>query len=339
MKIAIDAIGGDYAPKEIILGVNRALEEEGLLDTVYLVGDEAAITPFLANPEDPRIHFVQTTTCIDMNEHPAMAYRKKKDASITLASRLVKEGEADAVLSAGSTGAQLVTALFEIGRIKGIQRPAIAVSMPKFKSGHVLMLDAGANTEVDEINLIQFAHMGHICYPILHATTGAPRLALINNGTEPAKGTELMQKSYQTLMAQENLNFIGFVEGNHLLDDTTDVLITDGFTGNIILKTLEGMGSGFFRVLKNDIMASQRFKLGALLLKPLFASLKNRMDAKKVGGAPLLGINGISIVCHGNSNAEAIYNGVLIAKRCLDAKLVEQIAGSVTTLKAGDEMQ
>lgn len=339
MKIAIDALGGDFAPKEIIGGVNRALSEPGLIDLVFLVGDQAMLRPLLQEPDDSRIRYVQTTTCIQMDEHPAIAYRQKKDASITLASRLVKEGEADAVLSAGSTGAQLATALFEIGRIKGIQRPAIAVSLPKFKGGHVLMLDAGANTDVDENNLIHFAEMGRICYHILHPTTKEPRVALINNGTEPTKGTEVVQNTYQQLNNRQHINFAGFVEGNHLLDDTADVLVTDGFTGNIVLKTLEGMGSGFFGVLKEGILASKRFTLGAALLKPLFSQLKDRMDAKKVGGAPLLGINGVSIVCHGNSNAEAIYNGILIAKRCLDAKLVEQIAHSVNTMKSGDDKQ
>lgn len=337
MKLALDILGSDKGPGELLKGLNLALNEDGLLEKVFIVGDEAVAKAQLANPEDPRIEYVHTQTVIGMDEHPAVAYRQKKDASITLATKLVKEKKADAIVSAGSTGAQLAAGLFELGRIKGVKRPAIAVPLPKLTGGHVLLLDAGANTEVDETNLLHFAQMGHVCYNILYNKSSFPRIALINNGTEETKGPELMQKSYQLLKEQKNLNFIGFTEGKHLLDNSVDVLVTDGFTGNVVLKTLEGLGKGVFSTLKSEIKTSKRYLLGAFMLKPLFTSLYNKLDAKKVGGAPLLGVNGISIVCHGDSNAEALYNGILTAKKCCDEQIIEKIAKQIDVLNSGDD--
>lgn len=327
MRLALDLLGGDRGPEEVVKAANRLLKEK-LVEEIYLVGPKSSEV-FLDQPHDPRISWVETENTILMNDHPAQAYRLKKDASITLASRLVKEGKADALVSCGSTGGQLAAGLFEIGRIKGVSRPAIAAPLPKLNGGYVLLLDAGANTEASDDQLSRFASMGSICYTILYGEGKPPRLGLINNGSEENKGPEQLQGLYQRFSDDPDLHFVGFAEGNDLLGGRFDVLVTDGFTGNIILKTLEGTALGIFRLLKAGIMSKKTYQIGAFLLKPLFKALKNRMDANQVGGAPLLGIQGISVVCHGHSDAEALYHGCLVAKECFEADMVAQIIANI----------
>lgn len=329
MKIAIDAMGGDYAPQEIIKGTCDALREFNEIEQIFLVGDENAITPLIEDDVREKIEIIHTTEIIGMDEHPAQAYRSKKNASISIASRLVKEEKADAVVSAGSTGAQLVTGLFEIGRIKNIKRPAIAVQLPSLNEPKVL-IDSGANTEVTVENLHQFALMGQVLASVLNPNKKNISVGLINNGSEESKGGSLQQEAYQILKNDSKLNFHGNIEGNEIMSTNVDVFVCDGFTGNIILKTMEGMGKAFFSILKKSILSSFRYKLGALFLKPAFAQIAKDFDAKEVGGSPLVGIKGVSIVCHGNSNAYAFSNGIKMAINCVNNNLVDKITKIVS---------
>ena len=329
MRLAIDAMGGDNAPKAIVDGACEALKKYNSIEKMFLVGNQKLIEPLLPQELKNRIEIIHTEEVIEMNEHPAQAYRKKRDASISVASRLVKDGKADAVVSAGSTGAQLVAGLFEIGRIRGIKRPAIAVPLPSL-TGIKVLVDAGANTEVDLVNIEQFALMGAFFAKILRKDKENIQVALINNGSEETKGNRLTQDAYQMLKNNSKINFYGNLEGSGVLTTDVDVLVCDGFTGNIVLKTCEGAVGGMFHAMKDLINESFRYKIGALLLKPGLKKLKQTYNPKTVGGSPLLGLNGISIVCHGNSDSLAFQNGIKIAVDCVENQLVENIKTSIT---------
>ena len=304
MRIAIDAMGGDHAPGEIVKGARQALAVNPELELI-LVGEEKAILklwPELAR--EARAELRPASQVIGMNEHPAMAYRKKKDASITVATALVKAKEAEALVSAGSTGAQMVAALFGLGRIKGVDRPAIGSFIPTLL-GPRFLLDIGANTDSDPENLLQFAWMGRI-YMQYALGIENPGIWLLSNGAEAEKGDERTQKAHQLLAAAQGLNFRGNVEGRDILKGQAEVIVTDGFAGNVALKTMEGTGEAMFALMKEAFLSDTRSKLGAGLLKPALKQLKNKLDYEEYGGAPLLGVKGISIVCHGSSRARAI---------------------------------
>ena len=329
MKIALDAMGGDHAPQEIVLGGLQALEQYDCLEKIYLVGQRDKIEAVLAQhngADRSRIEIVEASEVIEMADHPATTYRRKKDASITVATRLVKEGTADAVVSAGSTGGQMVAALFGLGRIKGVSRPAIGCMIPSLTGGK-LLVDAGANTNVDVENLAQFAQMGSI-YMQTVMGLDAPKVGLINNGAEETKGSELTQAAYQQLKALPDIHFIGNIEGRDVPAGVADVMTCDGFTGNVVLKTMEGMGKVILTMLEEEVTASLRCKAGALLMKPALRSLKHKMDYAEYGGAPLLGVNGVSIVCHGSSKAKAITKAIEVACHCCESHFVEKIKGN-----------
>lgn len=327
MRIAIDAMGGDNAPQEIIQGALEALK----LNTdihIILVGQEEEIKKYLPGNVTPvRVSIVHCTEVIAMHDHPATAYRRKKDASITVATRLVKEGKADAVVSAGSTGGQMVAALFGLGRIEGIDRPAIGTVFPSVK-GPKLLLDAGANTDCKPENLLQFAQMGRV-YAQQILGIKDPKVALISNGEEPTKGNELTIKTHELLKVSSGLNFTGNIEGRDVLSGKSDVMVCDGFVGNTILKVLEGTASTIFTLLKEEINKSTRSKLGALLMLPAIKGLKGRMDYSAYGGAPLLGVKGVSIICHGSSKSPAIMNAIRVASDCVQNDFVGALAQSV----------
>lgn len=329
MKIALDAMGGDHAPQEIVLGGLAALQQYDFLEKLYLVGQRDKIEAVLAEQshvDRTKLEIVEASEVIEMADHPANTYRKKKDASITVATRLVKEGTADAVVSAGSTGGQMVAALFGLGRVKGVSRPAIGCMIPTLTGGR-LLVDAGANTNVDEKNLVQFAQMGSI-YMQQVVGIPTPKVGLINNGSEETKGSELTQAVYQQLKAQPTLNFIGNIEGRDVPAGTADVMVCDGFTGNVILKTMEGLAKAIMTMLEQEVMASVRCKAGALLMKPALRGLKHKMDYAEYGGAPLLGVNGVSVVCHGSSKAKAITKAIEVACHCCESNFVEKIKGA-----------
>lgn len=328
MKIALDAMGGDYAPQEVLQGGWDALQKYDYIEKLYLVGKREPIEAFLKEKnglDNPKIEIVEATEVIEMDEHPANAYRKKKDASITVATRLVKDGTADAVVSAGSTGAQLAAALFGLGRIRGVKRPAIGTILPT-QTGGRLLVDAGANTNVDSENLVQFATMGSIYMENVFGVKN-PKVGLVSNGTEETKGSELVQETYPKLQEQKHLNFIGNIEGRDVPAGNADVFVTDGFTGNVILKTMEGMAKTIMGLLEEEVMKSTKAKLGALMMKPALRALKQKMDYAEYGGAPLLGVNGISIVCHGRSKAKAITKAIDVAYQCKDNQFVELLKG------------
>lgn len=331
MKIAVDAMGGDHAPQEIVAGVLEAIEQYPDVEQVFFVGQPEAIEPLLAGKSRDKIEIVAASEVIEMADHPATAYRRKKDASITVATKLVKEGKADAVISAGSTGGQMVAALFGLGRIKGIDRPAIGCVIPTAEGGK-LLVDAGANTNVSPENLQQFAQMGSI-YMASILEMDRPRVGLINNGSEETKGSDLTQAAYQLLKADDSLHFIGNIEGRDIPAGAADVMVCDGFTGNLVLKTMEGMAKTIMSMLQAEVEASLKYKMGALLMKPALRGLKHRMDYAEYGGAPLLGVNGISIVCHGSSKADAIRNAVRVAIECHEKQFVQEIKNRLESEK------
>lgn len=321
MKIAVDAMGGDYAPGAIVRGA-LAAAQEGIAE-IILVGDARAIEKELKNAVGQnKIEVVHTEQAVAMDEQPALALRRKRDASIVLATRLVKEGRAQAVVSAGSTGAQMAAALLILGRSGNIQRPAIATFLPTLE-GAKLLLDAGANADCRPENLYEFAQMGSL-YSSKILGVPHPRIGLINIGTEPNKGNELTLNAY-TLLKDSSLNFVGNVEGRDLPRGVADVYVCDGFTGNILLKFGEGLAQAMFSKIQEEVKRSWMARLGAALMLPALRYLKREIDYAEYGGAPLLGVQGISIICHGSSDERAIKNAIKVAVRCVRENLVENL--------------
>lgn len=319
-------MGGDHAPAEIIKGALEALDFYNDLH-IILVGREEEIIKHLPQCRPvSRLMIHHCQDVIEMHEQPAIEYRKKKDASITVATRLVKEKEADAVVSAGSTGAQMVAALFGLGRIKGVARPAIGTVFPTLE-GPKLLLDAGANTDCEPLNLIQFARMGKI-YMEKILEISNPKVALVNIGEEPNKGNDLCVKTYEQLSREKDLNFVGNIEGRDILTGKADVMVCDGFVGNTILKVIEGTASVIFTLLKEEMRRNLRNKMGAYLLLPGLKSFKKRLDYSEYGGAPLLGVNGVSIICHGSSKAPAIKSAIGAAINCVRTEYTAEMQKS-----------
>lgn len=320
--IALDCMGGDHAPAAIVEGAIQAAKEYQL--PLLLVGDEALIKQELdkLSTKGLSLEIVPTSEVITFEDAPAMAVRRKKDSSMVVAHRLVKEGRASAVFSAGNTGAIMACGLFILGRIEGVERPALAPLLPTVAKTPILLLDAGANTEAKPQHLLQYGQMGSV---YLHHATGNPhpRVGLINIGTEPEKGTELYQEAYQ-LLSQSDLNFVGNVEARDLFKGEIDLAVCDGFTGNIILKLTEGLAKSFGEMLKQEFRADYRGTLGALLAKPALSRFKNRLDYNEYGAVPLLGVKGICLKGHGSSKARAIYSALKVAKGFMDSNLIAE---------------
>lgn len=336
MKIVVDAMGGDFAPGEIVQGAVEAARQWGM--GILLVGDRSMVEKCLLahDTEGLNIEVVHTTEVIDMGEHPGNAVRRKKDSSIVVGVKLVKEGKGAAFVSAGNTGACMAASLFGYGRIKGIDRPAIASAMPTAK-GVSLLLDVGANADCKPQNLVQFGLMGQI-YAEKILKIKAPKVGLLNIGEEEAKGSELTQEAYQQMKACVGLNFAGNAEGREVAGGDFDVVVCDGFVGNVILKYAEGLAKGLMGMIKEEVQQSTVAKAGALLMKPVFSKLKQTIDYSEYGGAPLLGVNGITIISHGSSKAKAIKNAVRVAGECVHLQVVEAIKSSLeTNSSAGDE--
>jgi phosphate acyltransferase len=325
MRIAVDAMGGDYAPEEIVKGALRAAEEYSDVH-LKLVGQKERIQPFLPNSLPINVSLVEASEVVEMNEHPANAVRKKKDSSIVVATRLVKSGEADALVSAGSTGAQMAASLLGLGRIKGIERPAIATVLPTAEGGK-LILDVGANLDASPEQLCQYGLMGSIYAEKILGILN-PRVGLLNIGSEEGKGNDLTQKAYD-LLKKAPINFLGNVEGRDVPYGRADVIVCEGFVGNVLLKTAEGLAGVLFEQIKEKITSTTIRKLGALAVKPGLREIAKMMDYAEYGGAPLLGVNGISIICHGSSKNKAIFNAIRVAKECLQIRLIEQIQSNL----------
>lgn len=324
MRIAIDAMGGDNAPKAIVEGAQKAAKD--LEDiTLVLYGDEVQINDILT--EDlPNIEVVVTTEVIEGDDDPVRAVRRKKDASMVRAAKDAKEGKVDALVSAGSTGALLTAGTLIIGRIRGIDRPALMTSFPSLYSDNVFQfMDLGANADCKPINLEQFAVLGSF-YTRNMMGKANPTVALLNNGSEDNKGNELAKKAFGLLSENEEINFIGNVEAKDLLKAPADVIVTDGFTGNAVLKTLEGTAKGVIDLIKSTIKSGgMKTKVGGLMIKNDLSGLKDMMDYSKIGGAVLFGVKAPVIKTHGSANAEALYHTVKQAKSILDSQAIDQL--------------
>ncbi|HBX22393.1 MAG TPA: phosphate acyltransferase PlsX [Desulfotomaculum sp.] len=321
MKIALDAMGGDHAPGEIVRGAWETCRYNGL--KVIMVGDRDILQREidLLGPCDG-LEIVHAPEVISMHEAPAAAVRRKKNSSVVMAADLVRSGEAVAMVSAGSTGATMAAALLRLGRIKGIDRPAIASVLPTEK-GATILLDVGANVDCKAKNLLQFAIMGAL-YARKVLGIEKPRVGLLNVGEESTKGNELTQEAYPLFM-NNDINFCGNIEGRDIFTGTMDVVVCDGFVGNVVLKTSEGLAKVLMSMVKSEMQHSNLAKIGAILALPSLKNLKKRLDYSEYGGAPLLGINGVAIVCHGSSQAQAIRNALSSAKESVDTDLIKSI--------------
>ncbi|HEY2421336.1 MAG TPA: phosphate acyltransferase PlsX [Neobacillus sp.] len=324
MKLAIDAMGGDNAPKEIVLGAMKAVSTYSDIH-ITLVGDENKIKEHLSNPD--RITILHTTEVILGTDEPVKAVRRKKNASMVLAAQQVTDGAADACISAGNTGALMAAGLFVVGRMSGIDRPALAPTLPTIGGEGFLLLDVGANADAKPEHLLQYAIMGSI-YSEKVMGIANPRVGLLNIGTEEKKGNELTRQSFD-LLKKANLNFIGNVEARDLLEGVADVVVTDGFTGNMVLKTIEGTASSMFKMLKTALMSSMKSKLAAAVLKPNFATLKNTMDYSEYGGAALFGLKAPIIKAHGSSNGQSIFSAIRQTREMVQKNVVGQIQETV----------
>jgi len=330
MVLALDAMGGDHAPQAVVEGALQALRELDKDMVIWLFGDEAQIKACLQGQTYPadRLRIQPTSEVITCEEAPAAAVRRKKDASLVRAAKAVAEGAADCLISAGSTGAVLSCGTLIIRRIKGVQRPALAPLIPNLQGGHTMIIDAGANVDCKPLYLVQFAQMGS-AYMELVEGVKPPVIGLLNNGEEAEKGNELTKETYPLLQALEDIRFGGNCEARELMSGDFDAVVTDGFAGNVLLKSTEGAAKAITAMLKTELMGSLRGTIGGAIAKPAFASLKKKMDYTEVGGAPLLGVNGGVIKAHGNSNAKAFFNAIRQAQKLVKGGVTQKIAAAV----------
>jgi glycerol-3-phosphate acyltransferase PlsX len=328
-RIAIDAMGGDYAPFSIVAGAVLAQRTYGDDIALTLVGDQTQIEAELRNlnAEDLPITIIHSGQVIGMAEEPAESVRKKPDSSISVALGLQKSGQVDAFISAGNTGAVMAASLIILGRLPAVNRPAIGAFFPTEK-GAALVLDVGANSDCKAQNLYQFGLMGSIYYSHVFGNEN-PIVGLLSIGEEKSKGNELTIASHKLLSAAD-LNFAGNIEGRDILKGKADVVICDGFVGNIILKFAESIDSFLGELVRRQVRVNLLAKIGALLLKPAFKDLKKNLDYAEYGGAPLLGINGVSIICHGKSSPKAIKNAVGMARTMVERKINGLIEARLT---------
>jgi len=325
MRIAVDVMGGDHGCGIVIEGVKQALSVERQISLLYLVGHQSEIHAALKSSglSDHRVEILHASEVLTMKDKPLEGIRRKKDCSMVRAIELVREGKADAVISPGNTGA-LVAGSLKLGRIKGVERPAITCRMPS-RNQDFILLDAGANAVAEPLHLAQFAVMGSI-YAREVLGLARPRVGVLSNGSEETKGNDLTREAAR-LCRNLDINFIGYTEGFDLFNDGVDVVVTDGFTGNIVLKTAESMGYAMMHLLKRELTASPVRKFGALLARGAFRGLKRSMDPEVYGGAALLGLNGVVIKAHGSSRERAIASAIRVATGEIShgiTRLVEQ---------------
>ncbi|MEK6372615.1 MAG: phosphate acyltransferase PlsX [Acidobacteriota bacterium] len=327
--IALDAMGGDHAPEEIVAGAVLAAREYPV--EILLVGQEEVVRKNLAAADSvPRnIEVVDAREVVEMDDTALAPLRKKKNSSVRICANLVAEGRAHAFVSAGNTGATWTSARAVMGMIEGVSRPALAAIVPSSK-GHTLLLDVGANVETKPNHLREFAVMGHFYAQMLFGFD-EPRVGLLSIGEEEGKGNELTKETYRVLK-ETGLNFIGNAEGRDLYNGNADVVVCDGFVGNVVLKASEALGEMVNKTLREELTKTFRRKIGALLAKSAFDGLKKRMDYSEYGGAPLLGVKGGCIVCHGRSNAKAIKNAVRVAYDFARNRIDEKIRAKVLEL-------
>ncbi|HYG21688.1 MAG TPA: phosphate acyltransferase PlsX [Verrucomicrobiae bacterium] len=328
MRIAVDVMGGDHGSAVVISGVKQALESDRAIQKIFLVGNETEIQRGRQQFQlsDARAEVVHASEVLTMDDKPLEGIRRKKDSSMVRAIELVYEGKADAVISPGNTGA-LVAGSMKLRRLEGVKRPAIAVRMPS-KTRDFVLLDAGANDVCEPLHLAQFAVMGNI-YAQKILGLSKPRVGVLSNGSEETKGNDLTRGAAR-LCSQLDLNFIGYVEGFDLFDDAVDVVVTDGFTGNVVLKTAESLSRAMMHLLKTELKANPVRLLGAKLSQGAFMQLKKRVDPEVYGGAVLLGLNGIVIKAHGSSRERAITNAIRVATEEISHGVNQTISQEIT---------
>ena len=329
MKIAVDVMGTDFGPGEIVLGALQAVKEYGC--QVVLVGDSQQIKQILVEQKaenNPNVMVHHASQVIEMSDHSSLSVKTKKDSSIVVATGLLHKKECDALVSAGSTGAAVAAALLSLGRIKGVLRPSIATAIPSL-TGTTVLLDSGAKVDAKPEQMVQGAIMGAV-YAELILGIKNPRVGLLNIGEEETKGNEQALATYPLLKQEKSINFIGNVEGRDVNAGTVDVVVCDGFVGNIVLKVAEGLAKAILTLMKEAILNNGWLaKIGALLIKPALMKLKKRLDPAEYGGALLLGVKAPFIICHGSSKAKAIKNAVGVAINLTEKDVVGQIGKKI----------
>jgi len=326
VRIAVDAMGGDHAPASIVAGAVQGARDFGI--GVDLVGNEAQVREALTGlgADGLDVAVVHAEQVVTMDEAPAQVVRRKRKSSIWIANQRVKDGTCQAVISAGNTGACMATSLFVLGPLPGVERPAIATSLPTL-TGTSIMLDVGANVDCKAAHLVQFAYMGHEYAKRVNGLP-SPRVGLLSVGEEESKGTSVTRDVHATLKGSP-INFIGNVEGRDIFTGNADVIVCDGFIGNVALKTSEGLAEAMMLLLRREIVRTPFGKVGYLLLKPAFDRFRKKVSYAEYGGAPLLGLDGISIICHGRSDPWAIRNALGVAKRMHDEKVGKHIVADI----------
>ncbi len=323
LKIAVDAMGGDHAPHAIVAGAVQAAREHAI--GIILVGIEQSIQAELRKHHGAAslpIEVRNASEVVDMLDSPATVFRRKKDSSIRIANELVKQGDAAGVISAGHTGAAMATSLFVLGKLEGIERPAIATFMPTVK-GTCIVLDVGANVDCKPVHLLHFAIMGEVYAKYLLKNPN-PKVGLLSIGEEETKGNELTKEAFK-LLTETSLNFIGNVEGRDVMSGKADVVVCDGFIGNVVLKLSEAVADTIAYMIRENIGDNLVRKLGYFMMRPAFRALKRRVDYAEYGGAPLIGINGISIISHGRSSSRAIKNAIRVAAALAESEINRHI--------------
>jgi glycerol-3-phosphate acyltransferase PlsX len=331
LPVAVDAMGADFGPTVVVDGAVAAARELNL--SSIIVGDEAQINARLKELDaasDPRLQVRHASQVVTMEDSPSVAMRKKPDASIRVAFELVKDKIASSVVSPGNTGAVMAAGIFVLGTAPGIMRPAIASLIPKVGNlTPTVLLDSGANIDCHANQLVQFALMGNY-YARSAISCESPRIALLSNGTEASKGTDIIRSAAQMLAEMKEIRFVGYVEGRDMCRDVADVVVCDGFVGNILLKTIEGTVELVFDSIRQYVEKSWRGKVGMGLAKPVFKSLfREKLDPSTYGGAPLLGLNEIAIICHGSSNSKAIKNAIRVAQKSTSENLAAELRSAL----------
>lgn len=334
MHIALDAMGGDFGPEELITGAILAIKQAGI--KITLVGDASLLQSYVIKNSEGAgyaslLEIVHASEVVQMDEYPVDAIRRKKDSSIMVAFELVKQGQADGVVSAGNSGATLAAALRKLGRVKNVSRPGIASMFPTLKKP-VTIMDIGANVDCRPLHLLQFGVMASAFSELYKIEK--PRVGILSIGEETGKGNNLVRETFE-LLEKSSLNFIGNVEGRDVYKGDVDVIVCDGFVGNNILKVSEGLADAILQMLRSEIAKSPLAKIGYFLAKPAFKRFKKRVDYTEYGGAPLLGINGTGIICHGKSNAQAIKNAILEAVRMVENNIKDKIISDLAKNQFG----
>jgi glycerol-3-phosphate acyltransferase PlsX len=323
LPIAVDAMGGDSAPWEIVAGASRAAADGY---EIILVGRPADLTSL---PGADSLPLIEASEVIAMDEDPAQGVRRKKDSSLVRAAEAVRDGKASAMVSAGNTGATMASALLRIGRIRGVSRPAIATPIPVPGASPTILLDAGANAACQPEWLVQFAQMGSVYAQARYGIVD-PHVGLMSIGEESSKGNALVKETHELLLSAPGVNFVGNVEGRDIMNADLDVVVTDGFTGNVVLKTLEGCVKAIVRTFQDAFASKPDYEAAATTLEPVLDPLYETLDPDTYGGAMLLGVDGVCIISHGSSNARAIVNAIHVAREMVEVGLVDSLRRAIT---------